>query len=70
MPLLRRHEFEAPVYVPDAEVNARLAVPVKLIVLSVWLSVKFKLLPMRVPVMDAIVPQEASLAGTVTWPAN
>jgi len=58
------------VYVPDAEVNARLAVPVKLIMLSSWLRVKVKLLPMTVPVMDAIVPQDASLSGKVTWPVN
>jgi hypothetical protein len=69
-PLFKRHEFDAPVYDPDADVNARFAVPVKLIVLSIWLSWKVKLLPINVPEIDASVPQEAAFPVNVVCPAN
>jgi hypothetical protein len=56
------------VYVPVAAVNSGFTVPVKLIRLSIWLSWRFKEVPMTVPDIDAALPQSAALPVKVIWP--
>lgn len=63
-----RHDPAAAVYVPEAAVKAKLAVPVKSMVLSVCVSWRVKVLPLKVPDMDAEPPQAAASPVKLTVP--